>query len=92
MEKREILTAEGSLMVVKVEIAKGFDGDPEHKHVHEQVTYIEKGVVEFEIEGASKTLKQGDVIYVPSNARHKLKALEDCIVLDTFTPLREDLL
>ena len=37
-------------------------------------------------------LEAGQAIYIPGNARHGAKALEAGVLLDIFTPLREDLL
>ncbi|GAE27310.1 pectin degradation protein KdgF [Halalkalibacter wakoensis JCM 9140] len=91
MVEREVLTHEGSLMFVKVALKKGFYGDVD-QHVHEQVSYINKGSVEFEVNGITSVLKEGDVQYIPSNVEHRVKVLEDCIILDVFTPIREDLI
>jgi quercetin dioxygenase-like cupin family protein len=37
-------------------------------------------------------LAQGESIYVPSNVRHGAKALEAGMLIDVFTPVRDDLL
>ncbi|GAE30658.1 hypothetical protein [Halalkalibacter hemicellulosilyticus] len=37
-------------------------------------------------------LKKGETLTIPSNAVHSVVALENGLLLDTFTPLREDLL
>ncbi|RNA67702.1 cupin domain-containing protein [Alteribacter keqinensis] len=91
MVKREVLASEGSVMVVKVELDKDFHGD-EDKHVEEQVSYIEKGSVEFEVAGEKRVLHEGDVQYIPSNAPHRVNVIESCTILDVFTPVRKDLL
>jgi quercetin dioxygenase-like cupin family protein len=90
MVNRNVLTDQGSIMVVEVELAKGFRGDID-QHVHEQVSYIKKGSVEFEVGGVKRILKEGDVQYIPSNVVHRVKVIEDCMILDVFTPIREDL-
>jgi quercetin dioxygenase-like cupin family protein len=91
MVKREILTTSGSLMLVKVDLATGFEGDVD-QHPEEQLSYIEKGKVEFTVDGETRTLHAGDVQYIPSNVKHQVKVIEECIILDTFTPIRKDLL
>lgn len=91
MQKREILSAAGSMMLVKVELKKGFNGDVD-QHVHEQISYIDQGIVEFEVDGKKAVLKKGDVQYIPSNVKHRVEVIEDCVILDMFTPIREDLL
>lgn len=91
MVKREVLNAEGALMLVKVELPKGFSGDVD-QHPQEQISYIEKGKVEFEVNGVKRILKQGDAQYIPSNVTHRVEVIEECTILDVFTPLRNDLL
>jgi quercetin dioxygenase-like cupin family protein len=91
MVKREILSTGESVMLVKVELAKGFKGDID-QHPEEQISYIEKGKVQFEVDGTTRTLSQGDVQHISANVIHRVKVLEDCVILDVFTPLRKDLL
>lgn len=91
MVKREILSSEGSLMMVKVDLAEGFSGEID-QHPQEQISYIEKGKVEFEVDGVKRILKVGDVQYIPSNVIHRVKVIESCTILDVFTPLRAELL
>jgi quercetin dioxygenase-like cupin family protein len=90
MVKREILSSDGSLMLVKVQLAKGFIGDVD-QHPEEQISYIEKGKVEFEVNGEKRILAEGDKQYIPSNVVHQVKVLEECVILDIFTPIRRDL-
>lgn len=78
-------------MLVKVQLAEGFLGDVD-QHPEEQISYIEKGAVEFEVNGEKRVLREGDTQYIPSNVQHQVKVLEECTILDIFTPLRKDLL
>lgn len=91
MVSREILSSTGSLMLVRVNLAEGFNGDVD-QHPQEQISYIEKGAVEFEVDGKKRVLRKGDTQYIPSNIKHQVKVLEECVILDIFTPLRQDLL
>lgn len=91
MVYRQILNADGSLMLVRVELVEGFNGDVD-QHPEEQLSYIEKGKVEFEVNGVKRVLSQGDVQYIPSNVQHRVKVIEECVILDVFTPIRLDLL
>ena len=64
-----------------------------HSHLHEQVSYIVQGSFEFNLDGKIQRVVKGDSIYIPSNTLHGVKALEDnSILLDVFTPQREDFL
>ncbi len=88
---RKILGMGGSLMMVEVTFRKGGVGTP-HTHVHEQVSYVVKGSFTFTLNGESRTVRAGDSIYIPSGAEHGTVALEDSVILDVFTPIREDFL
>lgn len=88
---RKILARGGKLMMVEVCFEKGGIGEV-HTHLHEQVSYIIKGAFEFELEGKKEIVRAGDTIYVPSDVLHGVVALEDSIIIDIFTPQREDFL
>ena len=89
--ERKILGTGGSLMMVEVSFKKGSIGAM-HTHEHEQVSYIAKGSFEFTVDGERKTVNQGDSLYIPSGAVHGTVALSDAVVVDIFTPIREDFL
>ena len=66
---------------------------PEHTHPHEQVTLVVQGKVKFIIDGDVKIMAPGDVLYFPSNNRHGATMLdEEVILIDIFSPIREDFL
>ncbi len=89
---RKILGCGGSLMMVEVSVKKGNIGKAHSHDKHEQVCYIVKGSFEVTVGDETKILKQGDSFYCPFNAIHGVVALEDSIILDIFTPIREDFL
>ena len=65
----------------------------EHTHPHEQITLVVKGRVKFFISGEEHILKAGDVIYFPPHNRHGATMLdEEVILIDIFSPIREDFL
>lgn len=89
---RKILGCGGSLMMVEVHFKAGGIGEP-HSHTdHEQVSYIVKGSFKVTVGGEEKILHQGDSFYAAKNVEHGVVALEDSIILDVFTPIREDFL
>lgn len=89
---RKILGRGGKLMMVEVTFKKGAIGEL-HSHPHEQVSYIANGSFEFNINENKQIIKKGDSIYIPSNEPHSALALEeDSIIVDIFTPQREDFL
>lgn len=89
--KRKILNAQGGLMAMEVHFEEGAEGYV-HSHVHEQMTYCLKGSFVFTIDGQEHTVRQGETLYIPSQAKHGTKALEPSALLDVFTPIRQDLL
>ena len=65
----------------------------EHTHPHEQMTLIIKGKVKFIIDGEVHILTAGDVLHFPPFNRHGATMLEEEVVLiDIFSPIREDFL
>ncbi len=88
---RRIMGYDESLMVVWVKFDEGTVA-PRHSHPHQQVTYIERGTFRVEIEGVWTELQAGDTFVIPSNAMHHGKAVTECILIDTFSPKREDFL
>lgn len=91
MINRKLLAADGASMMVRVELKKDFYADVD-QHVEEQISYIETGKVEFEVGGVKSILDKGQTVHIPSNIKHRVKVLEDCVILDVFTPVRKDLL
>lgn len=76
-------------MLVETTLTKGADM-PEHKHPHEQITYVLRGKLELVIDGEPVILTSGDSVLVPGNVPHSGVAHEETVVLDTFAPPRED--
>lgn len=62
----------------------------EHKHVHEQITYIIEGQLDMIIGGTACSLTAGMCYVIPSNTPHSAVAVTDCKVIDAFSPVRED--
>ena len=89
--KRKVFKPGESIMMMEVHFDKGAEGS-EHSHIHEQFTYCLKGDFEFRVDGEKYRLKAGETIYIASNKKHGVVALEEGALLDTFTPLRQDLL
>jgi len=66
---------------------------PEHTHPHEQISMVVSGRVRFFVEGKERIASPGDVLHFPSNCRHGATMMEEEVILiDIFTPLREDFL
>jgi quercetin dioxygenase-like cupin family protein len=64
-----------------------------HTHPHEQMTMVEKGRVLYIIDGKEQVCSTGDVLHFPPNLPHGATMLDEEVVLvDIFTPRREDFL
>jgi quercetin dioxygenase-like cupin family protein len=62
-----------------------------HTHPHEQITLVERGRVQFFIDGQSRIVSAGDVLVLPSHCEHGATMLdEEVVLIDIFSPPRED--
>jgi len=77
------------LMVVQVTLEEG-TVVPAHRHPHEQITYVVEGELSMEAEGLTYVLRAGDSLLFPGNVEHGATALKRTLVIDTFSPPRED--
>jgi len=84
--------AHGKSMTLGLVEIKAGSNLPEHKHVHEQITYILEGELEMTIGGEQCLLTTGMYHVIPSNIPHSAIAKTDCKVIDVFNPVREDYL
>ena len=87
--KRKIMAYDDKLMVVKVAFETGGIGSL-HQHFHSQITHVESGVFEVEIDGEKKELKAGDAFYIPTNLIHGAVCKEAGVLIDVFSPMREE--
>lgn len=88
---RQILGYDESIMMVKVTFKKGAIG-AKHSHPHVQSSYIASGKFEVSIGETTKLLQEGDGYFVPPNVIHGVVCLQDGVLVDSFTPVREDFL
>jgi quercetin dioxygenase-like cupin family protein len=63
---------------------------PMHAHESEQMTYILQGALKVVVDGEEITVREGEVLHIPSRVPHQAEALEDTFELDVFSPVRED--
>ena len=88
---RKFLGFDNQIMMVLVKFEKGALGSP-HQHFHTQATYCVSGKFEFEIDGEKQIVKAGDGVYIQPNLLHSAICLEEGMLIDTFSPVREDFL
>jgi quercetin dioxygenase-like cupin family protein len=88
---RRVLSHNEELMTVEFAFKKDGVGEL-HNHPHIQSTFVKEGIFAFSVDGKEQRLEAGDSIIIPGNAVHGCTALEDGILIDTFTPRRDDFL
>jgi len=88
---RTLLGYDNKILMAKVWFDKGAVGQV-HKHHHSQVAYVIEGKFEVEVDGQKQILEAGGCFFVPSMAMHGAVCLEPGILLDVFSPAREDFL
>ncbi|AXR07288.1 cupin domain-containing protein [Salinimonas sediminis] len=89
--KRQMLGYNHELMAVKIWFDKGAQGYT-HKHRHSQVTYVLEGEFHFTIGEETTVLKAGDSCLIPPHVDHGAICHTGGILIDTFSPAREDFL
>jgi len=86
---REVLAYCDDAMCAVHHFEKGASGVL-HNHPHTQITYIADGVFEFEIDGEVKTVSKGDTMLKQNGVVHGCKCLKKGVLVDFFTPMRND--
>lgn len=87
--RRQVMSYSRDMMLVRHRMEKGWVG-AKHSHTHEQMVYVVTGHIVFEHPGGKFEAKTGESFLVPGGVDHQASALEDCEILDVFTPYRED--
>lgn len=64
---------------------------PRHQHPQEQLGVMLEGSLELTIGDETRMLRPGDAYTIPGNVPHHARTVDDgCLVLDIFSPPRED--
>lgn len=63
---------------------------PPHSHPHEQVGYVVEGELAMTIADETYSLRAGDSYLAPANVEHGAKVVKEAVVIDAFSPPRED--
>ncbi len=88
---RRVIAHRPEMMMVEVHFEVDSIGS-KHTHPHVQCTYVKEGAFEFDIEGEKRMVKAGDSLAIAPDAVHGVTCLEKGMLLDVFTPMREDFL
>jgi quercetin dioxygenase-like cupin family protein len=88
---RKMYGYDDKIMMTKIKFEAGALGVL-HEHFHSQVTYVASGVFEVYNGDDKKTLTTGDGYYIIPHVIHGVKCIEPGILIDVFSPYREDFL
>ncbi|MFH1069967.1 MAG: cupin domain-containing protein [Candidatus Glassbacteria bacterium] len=88
---RRLLNHGGRLMAVEFQFKSGAEVRP-HTHPHEQIGVFMRGRFEATVGGKTVMAEPGDSCYWAPGVPHGVRCLEDGVILDVFTPIREDFL
>ena len=88
---RQIMGYDGKIMLVKAKFETGAVGNL-HKHYHSQVTYVESGEFKMKIGDEERIIKGGDSFYIPPHVMHGCVCTKPGVLIDVFSPAREDFL
>ncbi len=88
--KQRILAVARETMLVEAIIEAGCRVT-EHSHPNEQITYVIEGDIEVTVGEQTSKLQGGDCFTVPPKMVHAVKAFTRAVVIDSFYPLRADL-
>lgn len=61
-----------------------------HQHPNDQITTVQSGSIKMVCGDEEFILRAGEMVHVPPNVPHGNEALEDTIVIEIFSPVRED--
>jgi len=88
---RQMIVGE-NLMVCRLVLPAKMATMP-HDHPHEQITIVERGRARFLIGDEERVVSPGDVIHFPPGSWHGATMLdEEVVLIDIFSPPREDFL
>lgn len=82
------------VMIQYLKVAKGVS-TPQHQHPNEQMMVLMQGRMRMQVGDAAKgeltelEVESGEIIHLPPNMPHGGEALEDCVILDIFSPPSE---
>lgn len=89
--RRAVLSQRPEMMLVAFSFEKDAIGAL-HSHPHTQVSYVAEGSFDVTVDGVTTRLGQGSSFIVAPNLVHGVVALEKGLLIDTFTPRRDDFL
>jgi quercetin dioxygenase-like cupin family protein len=87
VERRFIHTESITLAVISFKAGARV---PRHAHPNEQLSLVASGLFELTIGEETQRLPPGGCGLIPENISHAARAVEDCVVIEVFSPKREN--
>lgn len=78
-------------LLAKFHLSKGA-AIPMHAHIYEQTGYMVSGRMRFTIGSEQFECEPGDTWCIAGDVEHGVDVLEDAVVVEVFSPVREDYL
>jgi quercetin dioxygenase-like cupin family protein len=89
--ERRVLAHDDAMMLVEHRMEAGWVG-ARHSHPHHQLAYVVRGRLRFSCGEEEFEAGPGDSFVLEGGVEHSAHALDAAIVLEVFTPCREDYL
>jgi quercetin dioxygenase-like cupin family protein len=89
--QRRVLAHNKNMMLVEHRMESGWAG-ARHSHPNDQMVYVIEGRLRFSCGTEVFELGAGDSFVLKGGIEHQAWALEPAVVLDVFTPYREEYL
>lgn len=86
---RRVLAYCDQLMCVENQFEAGAVGQL-HSHPHTQLTYVAEGSFSFTIGQETRIVRKGDTLLKEDGVVHGCVCLEKGVLVDLFSPMRED--
>lgn len=87
MSRQALHTA--SMTIARLELKAGARV-PAHQHHNEQVSMVQSGRLRFLLDDGETVVGPGGLLVLAPNQSHGVEVLEDAVVIDLFSPPRED--
>lgn len=87
----EVLAVGEKSMITRMNFRKN-DNVPFHKHPNEQNGYVVSGKFKIKLKGSEDIITIGDSYSLGENVLHSFEIIEPGVIIDTFTPPRENYL
>jgi quercetin dioxygenase-like cupin family protein len=88
--KQKTLVYGQNTLMAEIKMSKG-TRIPTHQHPQEQTGYLVIGRTRLTINDQVYNCNPGDSWCIPCNAKHATYAIRDSVVVEIFSPVREDL-